>query len=193
MSIRLEWADGAVVYIESLTDVLADASGDSDVGFWTYHGMEDYDLETIDAVVKAKDTIAVNEAVVTSSPGYDTIQLGLDGATTPEAIEVQSVPAYMGQAGEHDDEKDNPFHAEGEVIGQLLSLDETRVLLYSDIVSPIMTPRRRCVEPADWGYLRMNLHEIVLFVRSVGPQLLLPVHCDTFEPIETLSRRLQTS
>ena len=186
-SVRIETADGTVIYIDPWSDVLADEPGDGDVVFSTHDDMDHYDPEAIDAVAKPDATVAVYEAVDTSDLGFDVIELPLSSETTVRGIDVQTVPAYNDPAGEHVDENGNPFHAEGEVIGLLLTVDGTTVFFPSDTD---FLPHHEGLAvdvfiPPIGGHYTMDRHEAAEFARSVDPELVLPVHYDTFEPIET--------
>lgn len=186
-SVRIETEDGTVVYIDPWSDVLDGEPGDGDLVFVTHDDFDHYDPAAIDAVAGPDATVAVYEAVDTSDLDRDVVELPHDGTTTVNGVAVESVPAYNDPAGEHVDEDGNPFHAEGEVIGLLLTIEGTTVFFPSDTD---YLPHHESITaevfiPPIGGHYTMDRHEAAEFARSVDPELVLPVHYDTFEPIET--------
>ncbi len=186
-SVRIETEDGTVVYIDPWSDVLDGEPGDGDLVFVTHDDFDHYDPAAIDAVAGPDATVAVYEAVDTSDLDRDVVELPHDGTTTVNGVAVESVPAYNDPAGEHVDEDGHPFHAEGEVIGLLLTIEGTTVFFPSDTD---YLPHHESITaevfiPPIGGHYTMDRHEAAEFARSVDPELVLPVHYDTFEPIET--------
>ncbi|MGM0389405.1 MAG: MBL fold metallo-hydrolase, partial [Natrinema limicola] len=89
--------------------------------------------------------------------------------------------------GDHVDEDGEPYHADGEVIGLVLTLEGTTVLCPSDTDS---LPHHESLSadvfiPPIGGHFTMNRAEAADLARSVDAELVLPEHYDTFEPIET--------
>ena len=115
------------------------------------------------------------------------VDLPYEGELTVAGIAVRTVPAYNDPDGDHVDDDGNPFHADGEVIGLLLDLGGTTVFFPSDTdFLPHHEPVRADVfVPPIGGHYTMDRHEAAAFARSVAPELVLPVHYDTFEAIET--------
>ena len=189
-SIRIETGSGTVVYVDPWTEVLDGEPGDGDVVFVTHDDFDHYDPEGIAAVAGPGATVAVYEAVDTSDlDGLDVeiVDLPYEGETTVAGIPVRSVPAYNDPDGDHVDESGNPFHADGEVIGLLLEFDGATVFFPSDTD---FLPHHESVTadvflPPIGGHYTMDRHEAAAFARSVDPGLVLPVHYDTFEAIET--------
>jgi L-ascorbate metabolism protein UlaG (beta-lactamase superfamily) len=186
-SVRIETGDGTVVYIDPWSEVLEDAPGDGDVVFVTHDDFDHYDPDAIDAVAAPDATVAVYEAIDTSELDADSIELPHSGSATVAGIGVETLPAYNDPEGEHVDEGGEPFHAEGEVIGLLLSIDGTTVFFPSDTD---FLPHHESVDadvfiPPIGGHYTMDRREAAAFARSVAPELVVPVHYDTFEPIET--------
>ncbi|ELY38484.1 MBL fold metallo-hydrolase [Natronorubrum tibetense] len=184
---RLETEDGRIIYIDPWSEVLEDEPGDGDIIFVTHDDFDHYDPEAIEAVAGDAVTVAVFEAVDTSDLSYDVVDLPHEGETTVEGIDVQSVPAYNDPEGEHVDDDGSPFHAEGEVIGLLLNLEETTIFCPSDtdFLDHHESITADVFVPPIGGHFTMDRHEAADFARSVEPDLVLPEHYDTFEPIET--------
>ena len=191
-SVRIETGDGTVIYVDPWTEVLDGEPGDGDVVFVTHDDFDHYDPAGIAAVAGPDATVAVYEAVDTSdldgeAGGLDVVDLPYEGETTVAGIDVRSIPAYNDPEGEHLDDEGNPFHADGEVIGILLDVEGTSVYFTSDTD---FLPHQESVTadvfiPPIGGHYTMDRHEAAEFARSVEPDLVLPVHYDTFEAIET--------
>jgi L-ascorbate metabolism protein UlaG (beta-lactamase superfamily) len=186
-SVRIETASGTVVYIDPWTEVLDGEPGDGDVVFVTHDDFDHYDPEGIAAVAGPDATVAVYEAVDTSDLGFEVVDLPYEGETTVAGIGVRTVPAYNDPDGDHVDDAGEPFHADGEVIGLLLDVGGTAVYFPSDTD---FLPHHESITadvflPPIGGHYTMDRAEAAAFARSVDPGLVLPVHYDTFEAIET--------
>ncbi|ADB60531.1 conserved hypothetical protein [Haloterrigena turkmenica DSM 5511] len=184
---RIETADGTVIYVDPWGEQLEGEPGDGDIVFVTHDDFDHYDPEAIDAVAGPAVTVAAYEAIDTSDLASDVIDLPLEGEVTVDGIDVETVPAYNDPDGEHVDEDGEPFHAEGEVIGLLLDLEETTVFIPSDTD---FLPHHESITadvfvPPIGGHFTMDRREAADFARSVEADLVLPEHYDTFDPIET--------
>jgi L-ascorbate metabolism protein UlaG (beta-lactamase superfamily) len=185
-SVRIDTGE-TVVYIDPWAEVLDGEPGDGDVVFVTHDDFDHYDPEGIAAVAGPDATVAVYEAVDTTALDFDVIDLPYEGETTVAGIDVRAVPAYNDPEGEHLDDEGNPFHADGEVIGLVFDLDGTTVYFPSDTD---FLPHHESITadvfiPPIGGHYTMDREEAAEFARSVDPDLVLPVHYDTFEAIET--------
>ena len=186
-SVRIETREGTVIYIDPWTEVLDAEPHDGDIVFVTHDDFDHYDPDGIAAVAKPDATIAVYEAVDTSDLDRPVTPLPLEDTLTVDGITVQTVPAYNDPAGDHVDDDGQPFHAEGEVIGLVLTIDETVVFFPSD-TDFLPSHARMSVDvflPPIGGHYTMDRHEAAEFARSVDPELVIPLHYDTFEAIET--------
>ncbi len=185
-SVRIETEAGTVIYIDPWSDVLKSEPQDGDVVFVTHDDFDHYDPDGIDAVAGPDATVAAYEAVDTSELVGEVVDLPLEGTEAVDGIDVQTVPAYNDPAGDHVDETGQPFHAQGEVIGLVLTLGEAVVYYPSDTD---FLPRHEAISvdvfiPPIGGHYTMDRQKAAEFARSVAPELVLPVHYDTFEAIE---------
>ncbi|AGB32264.1 hypothetical protein C488_11354 [Natrinema pellirubrum DSM 15624] len=186
-SVRIETDDGTVIYVDPWGEILAGEPADGDVVFVTHDDMDHYDAAAIEAVAGPDVTVAAYEAIDTSALAFDVIDLPSEGEATVDGIDVRTVPAYNDPAGDHVDEDGEPFHADGEVIGVVLALEGATVFFPSDTD---FLPHHESVTadvfvPPIGGHFTMDRHEAAAFARSVEPELVLPEHYDTFDPIET--------
>jgi len=186
-SVRIETENGTVIYIDPWSDVLDGEPGDGDVVFVTHDDFDHYDPAAIDAVATPTATIAAYEAIDTDELEFEVVSLPLDGETTVASIGTRSIPAYNDPDGEHVDDDGTPFHAKGEVIGLLLTIDDTTVFFPSDtdFLAHHESFHAEVFVPPIGGHYTMDRHEAAAFARSVDPELVLPVHYDTFEAVET--------
>jgi L-ascorbate metabolism protein UlaG (beta-lactamase superfamily) len=186
-TVRIETGAGTVVYVDPWSEVIDGEPGDGNVVLVTHDDFDHHDPDGIEAVAKAGATVAAFEGVDTGDLVHRVVDLPHDGEVTVEGIAVRTLPAYNDPAGEHVDDDGDPFHAEGEGVGLLLTVAGTTVLLPGDtdvlahhegvdadvLVAPI------------GGHYTMDRHEAADLARSVDPALVLPVHYDTFGAIET--------
>ncbi|WP_276254413.1 MBL fold metallo-hydrolase [Halomontanus rarus] len=185
-SIRIETEDGQVVYVDPWSEVLADAPGDGDVVFVTHDDFDHYDPEAIEAVGGTDATVAAYEGIGTDDLG-GVVDLPLEGTLTVDGIDVRTLPAFNDPDGDHVDDDGDPFHAEGEVIGLVLTVADVTVFVPSDtdFLAHHESVSADVFVPPIGGHYTMDRHEAADFARSVDPDLVLPVHYDTFEAIET--------
>ena len=186
-SVRIETDDGLVVYIDPWSEVLDDERGDGDVVFVTHDDFDHYDPDAIDAVASDDATVVVYEGIDTADLDRDETLLAYDESLTVRGIDVQAVPAHNRADGEHVDENGEPFHAEHEVVGLLLGFDGTTVYFTSDtdFLQAHNHVEADVFVPPIGGHYTMDRREAAEFAESVDPDLVLPVHYDTFEAIET--------
>lgn len=186
-SVRIVTQDATIIYVDPWSEILETEPQDGDLVFVTHDDFDHYDPAGIDAVAKPDATVAAYEAVDTSDLERQVVDLPLEGSVTVEDISVQTVPAYNDLAGDHVDDSGQPFHAEGEVIGLVLSLDETVVYFPSDtdFLPPHESISVDVFLPPIGGHYTMDRHEAAEFARTVEPELVIPVHYNTFEAIQT--------
>lgn len=189
-SVRITTEDGQILYIDPWSEVLGDREPhDADVVFVTHDDFDHYDPDAIARVSSDETTVIAYEGVDTSdlAAGGAVWSLSYDADLTVDGIAVQAVPAYNRADGEHVDEDGAPFHAQHEVIGLVLSIEGTTVYFASDtdFLDEHTELRATVFIPPIGGHYTMDRHEAATFVENLDPDLVLPVHYDTFEAIET--------
>lgn len=184
---RLETTEGTSIYIDPWSEVLDDEPGDGDVVFVTHDDFDHYDPAAIAAVSGPDVTVAAYEEIDTSDLETDVVALPYEGETSVAGIDVRTVPAYNEPDGNHVDDDGNPYHADGEVIGLVLTLAGTTVFVPSDtdVLSHHESIAADVLVPPIGGHFTMNRTEAAALARRVGADLVLPEHYDTFEAIET--------
>lgn len=185
-SVRIA-TDELVVYIDPWSDVIEGEPGDADVIVVTHDDHDHYDPAGIDAVSDEDTTVVAYEAIDTSDLGRPVTALAAEGSVEVDGLSIRAVPAYNRADGDHVDDAGTPYHAEGEVVGVVLTLDDTTVYFPSD--TDFLDDHRDVdvdvVIPPIGGTYTMDRHEAADLVEAVGASLALPVHYDTFEAIET--------
>lgn len=186
-SVRIETDDGLVVYVDPWSEVFDEEPGDGDVVFVTHDDFDHYDPAGIEAVAGDDAEIVVYEGVDTSDLDREVTPLAYEGALEVAGVSVDAIPAHNRADGDHVDEDGNPFHAEREVVGLFLDFGDATVYVASDtdFLASHNHIRADVFVPPIGGTYTMDRHEAVEFARSVGAELVLPVHYDTFEAIET--------
>lgn len=186
-SVRIETPDGTIVYIDPWGDVLDRAPHDADIVFVTHDDFDHYDPDGIDAVAAENTTVVTYDAIDTADLDRSVTEIGVSGELDVDGIEVLAVPAYNDPAGEHVRDSGEPFHAENEVIGLVLTIGETTVYFPSDtdFLDEHRDIRADVFIPPIGGHYTMDRHEAAEFAESVNPSLVLPVHYNTFDAIET--------
>lgn len=193
-SVRVTTSDDQIIYIDPWTEVLADREPhDAVIVFVTHDDFDHYDPDAIKRVSNNDTTIVAYEGVDTSdlAAAEAVWSLSQDEELTVDGITVQAVPAYNRADGEHVDENGEPFHAQNEVTGLLLSIEGTTVYFASD--TDFLDEHKDLSDTVDvqvfippiGGHYTMDRHEAATFAESLAPDLVLPVHYDTFEAIET--------
>lgn len=186
-SVRIETRDGRVIYVDPWLEMLDTAPEDGDIVFVTHDDFDHYDPEAIERVAGPDATIAVYEAVDTNDLEFDVVPLPYAAERTIAGIPVQTLPAHNDADGEHVDEEGEPFHDVREVIGIRLDIDGVTVYFSSDtdFLPELESVTAHVFIPPIGGHYTMDRHEAAAFARSVDPELVLPVHYDTFDAIET--------
>lgn len=186
-SVRIETKDGTIVYVDPWSEVLEDEPGDGDVVFVTHEDFDHYDPDGLEAVAGSDATIAVFEAVDTSDLDGEVVDLPYSGEVSVDGIAVETVPAYNDPEGGHVDDDGMPFHPEGEGIGLFLDLEGTDVFVPSDtdFLDHHESIDADVFLPPIGGHYTMDRREAADFARGVDPELVVPIHYDTFDAIET--------
>ncbi|MDY6764878.1 MAG: MBL fold metallo-hydrolase [Halobacteria archaeon] len=187
-SVRIETEDGRVIYIDPWSEVMGDDEpGDADFVFITHDDFDHYDPEGIARVSKGDTQVVAYDAIDTSNLDLPVTELAYNGELTVDGIEVRAVPAHNRADGDHVDDSGEPFHAKEEVVGLLLTVDGTTVYFASD--TDFLDEHKEITAdifiPPIGGHYTMDRREAAEFSESVDPDLVLPVHYDTFEAIET--------
>lgn len=185
-SVKISGNSTPVIYIDPWSNVIEDSPEDADYVLVTHDDFDHYDPEGIEKVSNNDTHIVIYEGVDTSDLELPHSLIGVNEEGEFDGFNLETKPAYNLGSGDHVDEKGDPWHAEGEVIGLVLKIDGVSVFypsdtdyldLHDEITADVLIP------PIG-GHYTMDRHEAAKLAESLQPELVLPVHYDTFEPIE---------
>lgn len=187
-SVRIQTEGGQTVYIDPWSQALGTrAPHDADIVFVTHDDMDHYDPDAIESVSTDSTTVVVYEGVDTDDLERTAEALPYNGSLSVDGIDVKAIPAHNRSDGDHVDDDGNPFHAQKEVVGLMLTFDGTTVYYPSDtdFLDEHQDLTADVFLPPIGGTYTMDRHEAADFAESVDAELILPVHYDTFDEIET--------
>lgn len=195
-TVRLEGPTGTVIYLDpgryGVLDDRRPEDGDLVCVTHDHH----YDPDGIDRVASQNATVIVYDGVdgtdidrnvqpVNDLP-YDVRRIDAETRRSEAGVTVWSVPAYNESDGAHTRADGTPYHPKGSGIGYLLSIDGTSVFWPGD--SDALVGHRvidaSILLPPIGGAFTMDRHEAADLVGRMGPDLVIPIHYDTFEAIQ---------
>lgn len=105
-------------------------------------------------------------------------------------VPIWTVPAYNEPDGPHCRPDGSPFHPEGRGCGFLLSIDGTRVFWPgdTDVLEGHAELDVSLFLPPIGGSFTMDREEAAELAADLRPELVVPIHYNTFEALETDSR-----
>lgn len=192
-SVRIATPDGKILYIDPWSEVIEGSPHDADIVLISHDDFDHFDPDGIAAVSTEETSVAVYEKVDSTPLPHQTASLSATGTREIGGISIESVPAYNNPEGPHVDENGEPFHAENDGIGMLLKFAEVTIYYPSDtdFLAEHQIIDADVFLPPIGGHYTMNASEAAEFARSVKPELVIPVHYNTFEAIETDPEQFQ--
>ncbi|MDY6764860.1 MAG: MBL fold metallo-hydrolase [Halobacteria archaeon] len=186
-TVRMETSDNQVIYIDpGRYNVLEGMEPkDADIVLVTHD--HHYDPDAISRVSKEDTAVVAYEKIDTSELDKEIIKLEYGGELDIRGIGVRAVPAYNLEDGDHVRSNGEPYHRKGDVVGLLLDIEGVSVYFPSD-TDFLDEHRNLDVDvfiPPIGGGPTMDRHEAAEFVEALEPELVLPVHYNTFPAIET--------
>lgn len=159
-----------------------------------------YDPDGIDRVLDAGGTVLACEGIDTRTSSRDLPRLvdldhevreiGTEDQQIVADTPIWTVPAYNEPDGPHTRADGTPIHPEGRGCGFLLSVDGTRLFWPGDTD---VLPGHGQLDvdvflPPIGGAFTMDRTEAADLTEAMDPGLVVPIHYNTFEAIETDSR-----
>jgi len=196
-TVRLEGETGVVVYMDpGRYGVLDDYEAqDGDLVLIT-HG-DHYDPDGIRRVAHEDAIVVVHEAVdaeaidrVDEQPAelpYEVERVRADETFVLGPLDLFTIPAYNEPDGPYTSDDGTPFHPEGDGCGFGVTIDgvcafwpgDSDVLpVHEDLDIDVLIP------PIG-GSFTMDRHDVADWAETIRPDLVLPVHYNTFEALET--------
>ncbi len=198
-SVRLEGRTGVVIYVDpgperyGHLDDYRPEDGDLVLVSHGHH----YDPDSISRVARDDAIVVVHESVeareldgISEQPAelpYDVERVRDDESFILGPLDLYTTPAFNHPAGPHTDEHGTPYHLEGEGCGFGVTVDGVTAFwpgdtdafaFHEDLEVDLLLP------PIGGTYT-MDRHEAADLAGRMKPELVLPVHYDTFEAIET--------
>jgi len=216
-TVRLE-AAGRVVYLDpgrygvltgEWTADSEDAAGahppgenyrpeDGDVVCLTH--VHHYDPDGIDRVAGEDATVVAFEGIDVHDSSrdlarlaelpYDVVEVGMEDEGVVADVPLWTVPAYNDPDGPHTRPDGTPYHPKGFGCGYLLSAGGTRVFWPGD--TDVLEGHEHLdvdvLLPPIGGSFTMDREEAAGLAAALDPSLVVPIHYNTFDALETDSR-----
>jgi len=186
-SVKISGENSPVIYIDPWSEVISESPGEADYVIITHDDFDHYDPEAIEKVAKLETKIIMYKEIDGSEVNRSFETIGADEVRDFNGFSIETLQGYNLEDGDHVDEEGNPYHAQGEVIGVKLDINGINVLFtsdtdYLDVHDGLDVD---VLIPPIGGHYTMNRHQAAELAESLKPEIVLPVHYDTFEPIET--------
>ncbi|MEY7848067.1 MBL fold metallo-hydrolase [Natrarchaeobius sp. A-rgal3] len=197
-TVRLEGHTGAVIYVDpgpeeyGVLDGYDARDGDLILVSHAHH----YDPESIRRVAHEDAIVVVHESIdageidrVDEAPEalpFVVERVRADESFVLGPLDLFTTPAYNDPAGRHTDERGRPYHPEGTGCGFGVTVDgicvfwpgDTDVLAFHEELDVDV------FVPPIGGTFTMDRREAAALSEEIEPDLILPVHYDTFAEIQ---------
>lgn len=195
-TLRIEGRD-AVVYMDpgryGVLDDLEPSDGDLVCITHDHH----YDSDGIERVASDGASVLVYDGVDTERIDRDVdpptdiphavSTIGQRESVTVAGVAVDTYPAYNHPDGPHVRDNGRPYHPEGFGVGYRVTVDGCPVFWPGDTdvldFHPNLDVSLFC--PPIGGSFTMDRREAATLAREMDPDLVLPIHYDTFPALET--------
>ncbi|WP_226006950.1 MBL fold metallo-hydrolase [Natrinema salinisoli] len=198
-TVRLEGQTGAVVYTDpgperyGFLDDYEARDGDLILVSHDHH----YDPDAIRRVAREDALIVIHESIdaaevdgVDERPErlpFEVERVRADESFVLGPLDLFTTPAYNDPDGPHTDEHGTPYHPEGRGCGFGVTIDGTTAFWPGD-TDAFPFHEELDVDlflPPIGGTFTMDRREAASLADAIDPDLVLPVHYDTFDAIET--------
>ena len=156
-----------------------------------------YDPDGIDRVLDDEGTVVACEGINTRTSSrnlprlldlaYDLERVGTEAQLIAADTPIWTVPAYNEPDGPHTRADGTPIHPEGRGCGFLLSVDGTRLFWPGD--TDVLAGHEELdvdvLLPPIGGTFTMDREAAADLAAAMDPDLVVPIHYNTFEAIET--------
>ncbi|RXK49121.1 MBL fold metallo-hydrolase [Halorientalis pallida] len=196
-TVRIEAPDGTVVYIDPGRYGVLDEYDPGDGQLVCVSHVHHYDSDGIERVARADATVLVYDAVHHSETDrdvtpvrdlpYDTRRVDAELDDLVDDVIVRTTAAYNQADGPHTDAGGEPIHPEGFGCGFVLTIDGTTVFWPgdTDVLAGHAELDVDLFLPPIGGTFTMDREAAAELAEAMAPGLVLPIHYDTFEAIET--------
>jgi L-ascorbate metabolism protein UlaG (beta-lactamase superfamily) len=156
-----------------------------------------YDPDGIERVASEDATVVACEGINPRNSGrnlprfadlpFDVLAVGTEADRIVEEIPLWTVPAYNEPDGPHTRADGTPYHPQGRGCGFLLSVDGTRIFWPgdTDVLDGHEALDVDVFLPPIGGSFTMDRHEAARLAEAMDPDLVIPIHYNTFAALET--------
>jgi L-ascorbate metabolism protein UlaG (beta-lactamase superfamily) len=125
---------------------------------------------------------------------YDVRTVSMEADILVDDVPIWTMPAYNHADGPNTDAQGNPHHPEGIGCGFLLALDDTRVFWPgdSDVLEGHAELDVSLFVPSISQSYTMDRHDAADLAEAMDPDLVFPIHYNTFESLEADSGAFAT-
>jgi len=121
---------------------------------------------------------------------YEVREVGMKEQVTVDDVPIWTTPAYNEPDGSHTRPDGTPYHPEGFGCGFLVDVEGTRAFWPGDTD---VLPGHRSIDvslfcPPIGQRFTMDRHEAAALAATIQPNLVLPIHYNTFSNLEANSR-----
>jgi L-ascorbate metabolism protein UlaG (beta-lactamase superfamily) len=203
-TVRIESPDGTVVYLDPGRYGVLDDYDPRDGDLVCVSHVHHYDSDGIERVASDDATVVVYEAVHHSETDrnvtpvrdlpYEVLRVDDETDTLLEGVVVRTTAAYNHADGPHTDSAGEPIHPPGFGCGFHLQIGDVRVFWPgdSDVLEGHAALDVSLFVPPIGGTFTMDREAAAELAEAMDPDLVLPIHYDTFEAIETDSGAFAT-
>jgi L-ascorbate metabolism protein UlaG (beta-lactamase superfamily) len=159
-----------------------------------------YDPDGIERVASEDATVVAFEGISVRDTGRDVARVselpyrvrtvGMEADLAVESVPIWTVPAYNEPDGPHTRADGTPYHPRGVGCGFVLVVDGTRVFWPgdTDVLDGHAELDVSLFLPPIGGTFTMDRHEAAELAAALDPDLVVPIHYNTFGALETDAR-----
>lgn len=121
---------------------------------------------------------------------FEVLRVGTEADRIVEGVPFWTVPAYNEPNGPHTRADGTPYHPQGRGCGFILSVDGTRIFWPgdTDVLDGHEALDVDVFLPPIGGSFTMDRREAASLAEAMDPELVIPIHYNTFAALETDSK-----
>ena len=155
-----------------------------------------YDGDGVQRVASEDATVVAFEGIDVTDSGrdltlvedlpYEVVEVGMEDELVVEDVPIMTVPAYNDPDGKNVSDDGTPIHPEGIGCGFVASVDDTSVFWTgdSDAFDGHEVLDVSLFVPSISQSFTMDRHDATDLAEQMDPDLVLPIHYNTFEALE---------
>ncbi|PSP71241.1 hydrolase [Halobacteriales archaeon QH_8_67_27] len=155
-----------------------------------------YDGDGVQRVASEDATVVAFEGIDVTDSGrdltpvedlpYEVVEVGMEDELVVEDVPIMTVPAYNDPDGKNVSEDGTPVHPEGIGCGFVVTVDDTSVFWTgdSDVLDGHEALDVSLFVPSISQSFTMDRHDAADLAEAMDPDLVLPIHYNTFEALE---------